>query len=272
VYVEIESEYCRGWESFFEARSEGSVNETCDDGTIDTVVIDLTVDIDPAFGAAVTAGTYNAGGNVAADSYRDGLYAPSATQKIEDEVQDCVRNGCDSFSGNDTLGPGTYYTEDMDDFTDLTLNADGDDIFIVLNDTEDEGLEDPGDITVSGDGGNVTVYLQTDEGFEATGGGSNSINSDGDPSRFRMYITSGAEIKLNGGIEYTGTLYSRDSTLSESGGNANITGSVVVGNFDVTGNSVFNFDPRVTNIEPDFDTRTVKYLHVSENQVEVDFE
>lgn len=273
VYVEIESEYCRGWESFFEARSQGGVDEPCDEGPSDTVIIDLTVDIDPTFGAAVTAGTYNEPNSQASDvsNYRDGRYAPSATEKINDEVQSCLESGndCKSFSESDTLSqPGTYYTENMDDFADLNFNND-DDVFVVLNDTDGAGVEDPGDMVLEGDG-NVTVYVKTDEGFKANGG---EINSGGDPAQFRMYLTSGVKIRLGGNVEYTGVLYSRGSTFNDSGpGTISVTGAIVVGTFDIKGggNAEFNFDPGVTSVEPDFDANTAKYLHVSENEVRVE--
>jgi len=158
----------------------------------------------------------------------------------------------------------------MDDFSDLTFDSD-EDIFIVLNDTNDTGLADPGKIAVDGDG-NVTVYLKTDEGFESNG---DEINSGGDPTQFRMYITSDAKIEFGGNTEYTGVIYSRGSTFNDSGGGTiTVTGSVVVGTFDIKGggNADFNFSSEVSNIEPEFDASTVKYLHISENYIRVELE
>ena len=283
VYIEIETDYCHGWESFFRERSQGSLEQTCDDGAENTVIIDLSVSVDPVFGSAVTAGSTYDPGNADVSSYREGAYLPSASPEIMNQVSDCDGGvNCDSFSASDTLTEGTYYTEEMTDFQDLTLNTSEGDVDIVLNDVDRQGVSDTGDITITGDG-NVTVYFNSVEEFEMVGGGSNGnrINAGGNATQFNMYVHSDADIVFNGGIEYSGGLYAPRSQLSGSsgscqgggGGAIEVTGAIIVDTFCFqAGSASFEFDEGMENLDSGIATNNIKYLHVSESTIRVEVE
>jgi hypothetical protein len=271
VYVEIESEYCRGWETFIQERSQGRLNETCDQGPSNTLVVDLDVDVDPTFGTAVTTGGYYPpnGNNNNIESYREGVYPSSATETIRSKAANCLEDPCKSFSESDSLNGGTYYTEKMKNFRNITFESD---TVVVLNDTNNQGLRNVGNIKITGDS-NVTVYLYTDQDFELIG--SENINAGGDPTNFRMFVSSDASIRFNGDIEYVGALYAPGSTLSGGenkggGGNINVIGAVVVNTFDFKGNPTFDYDDRMETLDPKIEADTIKYLHVSENSVSID--
>ena len=271
VYVEIESEYCRGWEMFIQERSQGGINKTCDQGPSDTLVVDLDVDLDPTFGTAVTTGGYyppNGDNNI--ESYREGVYPSSATETIRSKAANCLEDPCKSFPESGSLGGEIYYTEKMEKFSDLTFDRD---TVVVLNDTNDQGLSNVSNIEITG-GSNVTVYLHTDQEFEMIGG--DKINAGGDPTNFRMFVSSDASIRFNGNIEYVGALYAPGSTLSggknkRGGGNINVTGAVVVNTFDFKGNPIFSYDERMEELDPQIEADTIKYLHISENSIRIDF-
>ena len=276
VSVEIESRYCRGWESFFRERTQGDLEQACGEGAEDTVVVDLSVAFDPVFGAAVTAAELeNDGADIT--SVRDGIVAPSASDRIEERIDDCVDGSCKGdFTG--PLESGTYYTEDADDFRNLDIDTSGGDVDIVINDTTG-GIDGPGDIDVTGDG-NVTVYLATEEDFNA--GGGDSINAGGDADQFLMYVHSDVPaIQLSGSFTYVGGIYAPKTRMEGDqgkgngkgcgGGSVEVTGSVIVENFCFQ-NGDFDHDSSMNSLDVEIDLDTVKYLHVSENPVAIEMD
>jgi hypothetical protein len=275
VYVEIESEYCQGWQSFFESRTQGGIEESCESGNDGTVVVDLTVPLDPTFGSAVTYGGIYSPGNAAVTSNREGPSAPSASSKIESLVDEHCEGG-DSFGAS--VSKGTHCTETPSDLTGLTIDTSDGDVNIIINDIDDLGLADAGHITVDG-GGTASVYFNSGAGIDISGGDSFNVNSD--PEQFLLYVHSDTdEIAFNGNVDYVGGIYAPNSRLTGSsgqcggggGGNIKITGSVVVDEFCFqSGSAEFIHDDRMNDIDPELGADTVKYLHVSENVVRIDF-
>jgi hypothetical protein len=274
VYVEIESQYCDGWESFFQERSQGGLEQTCEDGDEDTVVVDLSVSFDPVFGAAVTAQQVEEDG-AEISSVRDGIRAPSASSRIEERIDGCSDGSCDTdFTG--TLDNGTYYTEDADDFENLDIDTSGGNVDIIINDTTG-GIDGTGNIDVTGSG-NVTVYLYTDENLNL--GGGDSINDGGSADQFLTYVHSDVSaIRISGKFTYVGGIYAPKTSMEGDqgggggcgGGNIEIIGSVVVENFCFQ-NGDFTYDDSMDSLGIEIDLDTVKYLHVSENTVNVEMD
>lgn len=273
VYIEIETDYCHGWESFFESRSQGRLNETCDEGAANTVVVDLTVSIDPAFGSAVTAERIEEdGANL--ESTREGISAPSASSRVEDRIAECSEGGCEEdLSGE--LENGTYYTEDASDFNNLDINTSDGSVDIIVDD-EDGGMDGTGTINITDGDEPVSVYVKTGDDISMAGG--DHVNEDGDASQFLMYVHSDVStIKMSGSANYTGGIYAPNTALEGDqgggggcgGGSASVTGSVIVENFCFQ-NGDFTHEPEMNDIDVDLDADTVKYLHVSENTVSVE--
>jgi len=273
VYIEIETDYCDGWESFFESRSQGQLNETCDEGPTDTVVVDLTVSFDPAFGSAVTAERIeNDGANI--ENTREGIIAPSASSRIEEQIQECLDNGCET-DFDSTLENGTYYTDDADNFTDLEIDTSDGPVDIVINDTE-SGIDGTGNIEITDGDETVSVYVKTEGDISMAGG--DDVNEEGDASQFITYVHSDVSaIQMSGSASYTGGIYAPNTVMEGDqgggggcgGGSVSVTGSVVVENFCFE-NGDFNHEESMNDIDVDIDADTVKYLHVSENTAEVD--
>ena len=282
VYVEVESEYCRGWESFFEARSQGLVEGTC--GEDSTVTVALESSLDPIFGNIVTAGNIeidpekNRGGggrpNIDGPT-REGIAAPSASDDIDARISGCLPNECSSMDTDDDLTEGTYYTEDPSDIGDLTIDVNSGDVDVILNTTGDVDL---GDIEVLGDGGTASLYVKSDGDIDISEDVNSAEEGENPPSRFIMYVHSDVpEIHLVGNEEYRGGLYAPNSDLNGNkgsgsgcgGGSVSLTGSVVVDNFCFR-NGDFIHDPGMNDIDLELNANTIKYLHISENEVDVE--
>ena len=290
VYVEIESEYCRGWQSFFETRTQGAVEQGCDGNS--TVTVRLDTLIEPVFGAVVTArsieidsnqgngkgngkGNGNGGSGPNIDGpTREGVVAPSVSDEVDDRITACLDNGCSAFSSGDHLDAGTtYYTENAANLNGITADVADGDVNIIINTTGDVDLES---FNVSGSGGRTFLYIKTDSDIDISG----DINSAGEPERFVMYVHSDVpQIHLVGNEEFRGGLYAPRSDFDGDNGNGkgcgagsiSLTGSVVVDNFCFR-NGEFTHDEDMEAIDVDIGLNTVKYLHVSENTAEIDLE
>ena len=274
VYIEIETDYCQGWESFFESRSQGRLNETCDEGPTDTVVVDLTVSFDPAFGSAVTAERIeNDGANI--ENTREGIIAPSASSRIEERIQECLDGDCEDEIPDQIDQSDTYYTEDAGDFDGIDIDTSDGPVDIVINDTE-SGIDGTGNIEITDGDETVSVYVKTDGDISM--GGGDDVNEGGDASQFITYVHSDVSaIKMTGSPSYTGGIYAPNTAMDGDqgggggcgGGSVSVTGSVVVDSFCFQ-NGDFNHEESMNDIDLDIDADTVKYLHVSESAVEVD--
>lgn len=283
VYVEIESKYCSGWESFFRERTYGGI-KGCNEGEDDTVVVDLTVPFDPAFETAVTSQRPISGKTGNIDSYREGIVAPSASGTIKNRIDDCVNDRCNS-TFEDTLVNGTYYTEDASDFDGLELDTSSGSIDVIINDA-DGGVSVDNGIQVTGEN-NVSVYVATSQNFEMNsnivvvgdeenkgGGNGGGGSSTGDPSQLIMYLHSNISyFNINGNDRYVGGLYAPNTVIGphSGGGNMEITGAIVVEDVLLnSGAASYNHDPSMVNLDVDISRDTLKYLHVSENGIEVE--
>ncbi|CAI50095.1 probable secreted glycoprotein [Natronomonas pharaonis DSM 2160] len=273
VYIEVESRYCEGWESFFRDRSQGGLDETCDEGDSDTLVVDLTASFEPAFGATVTAKQIENDGAEVDGSTREGIIAPSASDRIEQRIDDCETNGCrDDFSS--TLTHGTYYTTDADDIENIDIDTTDGAVDIVVDDSD--GVDGTGSIDIVDGDATVSLYVGPGGEFSMTGG-SDEVNVGGEPSQFITYIHSDVPAVRMNSATYVGGIYAPNTVMEGDqgggggcgGGSVDVTGSVVVENFCFQ-NGAFTHDDDMSDIDVDIDANTVKYLHVSENRVTID--
>ena len=262
VYVEIESEYCNGWQSFFEGRMQESPREEC--GEDDTVKIALDASLSPVFGAAITSDKDTSNDNPDVENHREGIDPPPADSEIESRVGECSEWG----SIESPVSAGTHCTEDPDEFRDLTIDTTDGDVGIIINDVDNDGITDTGDIDIEGDG-TVEVYLNSSGGIDISG--NNEININGDPEQFIIYVHSDSkEIKLSGTVDYAGGIYAPNATL-DKGGNITVEGSIVVREFGITNKgATFNHAESMNDITPELGTDLVNYVHVSERSVKVE--
>ena len=277
IVVRVESRYCSGWQSFFEQRSQGVLEETCgDDGAIE---IDLVVPFEIESESPVTAKAIERNGNSGVpDSWRDDVVAPSVSPQVEAQREAC---GCDPFPESGTVTEGAYLSEDVEIEGGRTFDTSDGDITVVVEDELDIEGDDGGTIDVDGPG-DVTFYVYD----EVTMGGGASVNAGGSADQFSVLVHSDAgeddegdgedgddrAVSLNGNVRFTGLVYAPKSSVFLNG-NAEIDGAVV-------GDSVrLNGNPTDVTGADELDgynvvggDRTLTYLHVSENPIEVELD
>ena len=274
VVVTVKSEYYRGWGSYFERRTDGNVSY---DDANRTASITLTVPIIENFDETITAtGTVTIGGNAGNGNsgngnsgsieFTEGATRPSASDRIETQIQNCESGGCTNLSSpvSNDLTSGVYYSNSSITLdSSVTMNTSGGDIDIVV----DGGLSYSGNdnLEITGDS-NVTFYLK--DGIEFTGNG--EMNTDGKASSLITYIHSDADqiIKGTGTPSYRGLIYAPNTDM-KLGGNAAFNGSAVVRNADIQGNPTVSSNENIDITVEFAGDAGITYLHISKNEVEI---
>lgn len=276
VYLTVESEYCTGWQEFFEERTDSALAERCGE-TNATVQGELLIELSVPFSVdglehGVWTGNYSEGYNgssaVDSDELEEGDYDPqSADPLVESRADECDPGDMTSLSGTvDT--PGLHCTQEIDASITVDTAAAGDDVEIYARD----GMEDGTSIDVTGAGGNVSVYF--DDDVEFGGGGSSQIGNSSDPPQTRLYLNSSADFEQVGNGDVYALLYAPQSNVTfQSGGSGDFDGAIVAQDVQV--------DSASLDIEYDTSFSSVRiteagagdpfyYLHISETRVEVE--
>ena len=189
VYVELESEYCQGWEEYFNQQTRGSISEGCaddknDDDQYDTVEGEVQVELSVPFEVPGDSLAQAVGGGDV-DDY-DGVEEvdlsqyPSADTMIDEKVSECEDGDSDLIC-----------YDDLDSSPDF--HADENDKQVVV----DGNFTPNGDVIVSGDH-NVTFFVNGDVDFSGAGGNSEVGNSD-KPEQTTIYTHSSGEIGSSSG-------------------------------------------------------------------------
>lgn len=266
VYVEIQSDYCHGWQSFFETRSDGRITQACDDEVADTVVVDLTVPFDEAFDNVLSGSSIETQGGDNPEPNEEGVTAPSMSGQIDSEIEECEIDGCEDLPESGTISDnGTYWVDGDHEFGDITFETD-DTIDVVI--TGD--LTGVDSLTVVGDG-RVNVYLKGE--FDLRGG---PVVSGHNAEQFIVYIHSDADsFGLGGNAEYTGVIYApnTDGTID---GSTDFTGAIVGDSVTINGqpSGDFEHDPSLADADLGItpDQNPITYLHVTSNEIEIRFD
>lgn len=269
IVVEIQSEYHHAWYDFFSSRSEGEVAHHPEERT---VRVNLVVPSDVSFESPVTVTEPNQidvnGNNNPPPEWRDGLnHYPSATETVENRIETC--NGS-TFEGEDITGGETYCADDDVTLEDsITFDTNDGDIDIIIDGHLDVGNND---ITVSGDH-NVTIYLR--DGFSIDGSG--QVNQTGTAEQFLLYVSSDAdEINASGTPALRGAIYAPNTDVNISG-TADFDGAIIARTLTVNGNPAFEqftYDEELSEVEIDVtgSPDLIRYLHITENRVEVELQ
>lgn len=271
VIVQIQSRYCEGWEAFFQQRSEGIVKQSCAEGDPDTVEVDLVVPFRIESDRPVKATQINPGtgsGDVPED-WEEDVIAPSVSPEVESRIEECTENDCETLPTGGAIGSigedELYWSPDDHEFSsNTTFETDGEDIVAVI----DGDLTFGDDIDVTGDG-SVTLYVRGD----VTQSGGTEVNTGDSADQFATLVHTDADsVSLSGNVQYTGVMYAPGSTIDVNG-NANVVGALVGETVDISGQP-----PDVTQAEEVEDyqiaggDRSLTYLHVSENPIEVELD
>lgn len=286
VTIEVKSEYHEGWRRYFERRAEGHVDHYPGE---ERVELTLTVPVTESFENAVSvteSGSSAVDPPAAFESIDDGVTAPSASFRIEQEIDDCESGACqdlDSELTDETIEAGTYFRSG--DYTiggQPEYDTSAGDVEVVVDGDLEFGGTAPGppgteNHAITG-GGNVTFYVRGDVSI----GGNTGVNSDGDAEALLVLVHSdGGDVAAASGTpQFTGLIYAPNASLEINGGGAcgrrgpgscdgNVVGSVIARNADGGGNGYVAHDGSI-DTEIEFESSaSITYLHVSENRVEV---
>ena len=226
IRIELESEYCEGWERELEETLDDGVVEDCAEERSDRVRAELpVVPSTGGFDSAVIAEeiTYGPGnnetqieGDVRTDSVPEWLYNGTATDEGYDRppVDTAVtrhRDDCDTYGDPDhVVADGTHCVDELTDG--YTFDATDGDVDVVVRDGID--LSGGDDIAVDGDGA-LTVYVDGDVRLQ----GNPQIGNASDPSQTRLMIPSTGEVNDHGSgtPEVYGLVYAPDSVVALQG-------------------------------------------------------
>lgn len=240
VRVTITSDYCRGWETYFERQTRGSdgqaIRESCGEGDDDTVVVKLgRTSIDAGtFNDGIVANEFDisgSGSNADLDISEIERTPPPLDETINDMVTD-ASNSEDvtdlSDVSNNQIPAGQYMTDGLDVDEDYIFDVEDGDITLVVD----------GDINLNG--GDLRVengesndhelqIFTTGDMYYSAGGSSVCVENCGDhsvSSRYlQIYGTSGMHIGMDhGNSNFEGIIYAPagENGFQESDTNPNI--------------------------------------------------
>lgn len=279
IRIDLESDYCDGWERHLEREIPGTVAESCESGQSDRLVLEFDVplrigDIDSAIVAEVVDVHRNAPpieGDVRAAEvdddrvegtvYGEGYVYPSVDDLIDAKLAEC--GGDFQRVTGEISDPEVYCTDELTG--DLEVDTANGDVEVVVR----ESIGDPtyqGDLLVSG-GNNLTVYADGD--LEARGNA--RIGDDSDPSRTRLLFSSNATVSTaNGSPELSALVYAPESTANFQG-NPLVRGSIVaerveVGNIEPGTIEYHDHIAEVAIVAGD-DAPLVRYFHVTGHEL-----
>lgn len=271
VTVIVESEYHWGWASFFEERTEGDITHKESE---QKVTMELTVPFREGFADSLaTRGAAELHRNSDVESVTEGANYPSVTPEVEERFTECDNEEGTSFDGTDTnasednelfCADGDVTIED-----DLTFETNGHDMEVVV----------PGDLMVEG-GQNISISGNGDVRFYNGGTiepGNGEWNTDGPARALIFYVHSEVdEIDTgNNNFDMNAVIYAPGTSI-EFDGTIEFNGAIVADEFSSNSASIeVSFDESLEDeSELGFDPRrdVIRYLHVTENTVEVELD
>lgn len=220
VYLDIESEYCRGWQRYFtDQTGHTSIEERCSKGDQDAVKIRLGYDdLEDAFsdGVSLPNGEDSIGGKDQHNPFGDVAASdfPPLDETIELLVESAEDDEFEEISGSPvtedkTLDGGKYYAEGIGSGGSLSFNLSDDDAILVVNGSVSTHNDDDG-ITVSdcGDGNQLRVYVTGDLDMDNGGTIGPDCGGDGDVTTIQVYGTSEMGVNFGqGNPTFEGLLY-----------------------------------------------------------------
>ncbi|GAB3682209.1 hypothetical protein GCM10028857_07640 [Salinarchaeum chitinilyticum] len=272
VLIQIESEYCEGWEEYFRSRTEGSAAEDCDDGEKGVLEIQFSVPFElDGIEGGVMLGDGNGNpedfdGIDDPDEFGDSDSAPSATPMVEAKLEEAKSSGNVLPDDGVIDEPGLYYDDGNLSSGSIEFNTSAGDIEIA----SDQYPVFDGSVTITGDN-NVTVYSR--KNLVSKGGGDAFIGTPAKSSQLRVFVHSDVDQVGHKGqnTDFHGLLYAPNSQVLLFRGNNNASGALVAESADI-GNTKFDIDPELVDFEF-FETigdAPFYYLHLSETTIEVE--
>lgn len=278
VHLQVESDYCEGWEQFLNQRTDGAVIESCDE-TAQTNEGELRAKFIVPFEfegleneLIVTRNNddHNSGGAIYDrhfNQYEHDFRSPDTV--IQSKLDDCASGDGTSLSRTVNEG-GLYCSNEMTSGT-YTFNTGGDDIKVAV-----DGPVTPNEIEINGDG-NVTFFADGD--YAMSPGGNADWGGDGaSASQLRLIVHSEQQFAAQGGstgggnFNMRGFIYGPESDM-HFGKNLNVWGGIVADTIvEHTGAASYNDDDTsVKGMELNFESggEPFYYLHVSQTTLSV---
>lgn len=272
VLITIDSEYCRGWENYFEQYTDGSAAEDCSAGTSGQLVIQFSVPFEiDGLGSGVLIGGGNGDhadfdGIDDDDEIGDASEAPSATPMVESKLEDAKGSGRVLPNDRTIDDAGLYYDDGNLSKGAVTFNTSDGDVEIA----SDSYPVFDGNVSITGPN-NVTVY--TTRNIVDKGGGNEVVGDPDNSSQLRVFVHSDvAQIGHKGqNTDLHGLLYAPNSEVLLFRGSNSGSGAFVAGSYDI-GNTNFEVDPALADMTfyQELGDAPFYYLHISETVIEVD--
>lgn len=275
VNITVQSQYYRGWGSYFEERTEGDVTY---DHERQLAMISLIPPFNEEFTSVVATSQENGitvnGNDDDPSPNEQGANYPALDGRIEQRIDDCESDSVSCTSLNDTNqtinSPGTYYMDG--DFTSaIEVENPGGNVTFVVN-----GTYGPDVVDILNVSSPYSVEAFVREDFEI---GEYNVN-DSDSYEARVLVHSDGDVTWRGDSKFVGLLYAPQSECDFNGGgkyNVNLNGSAACRTMDINGNpNNFEYDASVMEeISLDLtrdDATQLQYLHITTNEIEVESE
>ncbi|WP_331232913.1 DUF7289 family protein [Natronorarus salvus] len=268
IYVEIVSEYHHGWYHFFDSRADGVVHH---DEANRTVRMELVTPFDEEIDSPLAAQDHvEVFKNADVGETREGTNYPSVSPEIDRRIEDCkdIEHEFGSSGTYDSGVSDTYCAEgDVSDLGDLTFDTTEDNISVVVNGSLEIGQND---LTIDGDENNsVQFFVKGPIEF-----GNQDINAGGNASELFFYVHSDVQKVSddNSNFEMSGVIYAPNSKV-ELQGAVDIQGAIIADVIEVhSAATTIHGHQSLEDKGIGFDVTVdeIQYLHVTENEVEVE--
>ncbi|ARS91612.1 hypothetical protein B1756_00765 [Natrarchaeobaculum aegyptiacum] len=206
VTITIQSEYYRGWETFFRSEAGDTSVQDVDhqNETIEVLVGYLDVEESYEDGILVSE-NFDDFENAEVNATVAHGSMPELDPVIDEIVEDAEDDGTEITDTDTTHGPGTYWTDDdldLHNTDELVFDTSSDNVTLVVD----------GDITVGGtleatpNGSDNELKIYTTGNFHVDNG--DVLVTDGNAASLQLYGSSDTHIAVGpGGSSYTGTIY-----------------------------------------------------------------
>lgn len=270
IKFKIRSEYCHGWEEYFNERTDKAVTESCDETATtrdDELIAELSVPFTIGnMENAVWANSENIHKNANVDSISTSGYDPqSADLLVESHEEECDKRGYSSLPGTIDDG-GLYCTDEIDHDVNINGLSIDEDVEIYTR----NGIEKGEGVPVSGSGFNVSIYA----GDDVRAGGNSEIGNPSDPTQTRVYLHSDADFTQEGNGAIRALLYAPESEVDiQASGGYEFEGSIIAdhvegGSASVSIKEHSGFED--LKISEERGGEPFYYLHISETTVEIE--
>jgi len=285
LYIRVQSEYCQGWEEYFESQTRGAVAEECSANTDGEVKVELSVPFELS-GDSISSGVHytgkcskkggggpgNGGGGGGSSCPFSDVESGSATDwQSPDMLINSKEEACEDWGIDSTVTEtGLHCVNEITGNTEFDTDAAGGDIEVYV----DEDIHIDKDILVNGEH-NVTFYVNGDVDMS---GGRATFGSDGasqDPSQTRVFVSSDGLVGSGGGgnpADIYAMIYAPESDAHiQAGGGHNFEGALVTKNITGQGSPEVDHSASIESIEikengagPEF-----YYLHLVEKTMTI---